>query len=333
MKILVTGGLGYIGSHIVVELLNAKHDVTIMDNLCNSKISTLDGIEKITGIRPRFHLGDVKNLHDFPRYPYVSVQFDCVIHCAGLKSVADSVQYPIQYFENNITGTINVLKFCSIEKIKKLIFSSSATVYGNPAWSPVHEKLPKNPENPYALSKLISEQLIEQTTIAADWGFSATCLRYFNPIGAHESGLIFENPNGKPNNLMPLICEVASGKRTRIDIFGENYNTPDGTCIRDYIHVTDIAEGHLAALIDNLHFSVYNLGTGQGTSVKEIIQKFEEVNKVKIPSMISDARPGDVAISYADPSNAQINLNWKAEKTLDDMVRSSWDAISKHTNT
>lgn len=333
MKILVTGGLGYIGSHIVVELLQDNHDVTIMDNLCNSKISVLDGIEKITGIRPRFHLGDVKNLRDFPRYPYDSMGFECVIHCAGLKSVADSVKYPIQYFENNITGTVNVLKFCSNEKVNKLIFSSSATVYGTPAWSPVHEKLPKKPENPYAWSKLISEQLIEQTTIAADWKFSATCLRYFNPIGAHESGLIFENPNGKPNNLMPLICEVASGKRDKIDIFGDNYNTPDGTCVRDYIHVTDVAKGHLASLIDHSYFSVYNLGTGVGTSVKEIIQKFEEVNNITIPNMMADARPGDVAASYADPSNAQYKLNWKTEKTLDDMVRSAWNAISSNTNT
>lgn len=328
MKILVTGGLGYIGSHIVVELQQAGHRVVIMDNLCNSKKTVLDNIEKITGQKPGFYLGDVKYLDNFPE-----TSFDCVIHCAGLKSVADSVQYPVQYFENNITGTINVLKFCSNNRVKKLIFSSSATVYGTPNWSPIHEKLPKNPENPYAVSKLISEQLIEEVTKSSDWGFSATCLRYFNPIGAHESGLIFENPNGKPNNLMPLICEVAARKRIRIDIFGDKYNTPDGTCVRDYIHVTDIAKGHLAALIDNSYFSVYNLGTGQGTTVKEIIQKFEEVNNVRVPNMIADARPGDVAASYADPSNAQIYLNWKAEKTLEDMVRSAWNAISSNTNT
>ena len=323
MRVLVTGGLGYIGSHIVVELIQAGNEVVIMDNLCNSNKTVLNGIEKITGIRPTFVLGDVKNHFDFPIWPKI----DAVIHCAGLKSVAESIEYPEQYFENNVTGTINVIKYCVDNKITKLIFSSSATVYGNPAWSPIHEKLPKNPENPYAWSKLISEQIIEHSHL------NAVCLRYFNPIGCHESGLIFEKPNGKPNNLMPLICDVALGKRDRIDIFGHDYNTPDGTCIRDYVHVVDIAKGHLAALIDKSRFSVYNLGTGQGTSVKEIIQKFEEVNNVKIPSLITDKRPGDVAVSYADPSNAKIGLNWKAEKSLDDMVRSVWNAISKHTNT
>jgi len=327
MNILVTGGLGYIGSHITVELINAGHTVVIMDNLCNSNKFVLNKIEKITSVMPKFILGDVKNLIDFPRWPKI----DAVIHCAGLKSVADSVKYPEQYFDNNVTGTINVLKYCIDNKINKLIFSSSATVYGNPAWSPIHEKLPKTPENPYAWSKLISEQIIEQTIKSSN--ISAVCLRYFNPIGCHDSGLIFENPNGKPNNLMPLICEVASGKRDHIEIFGTDYNTPDGTCIRDYVHVVDIANGHLAALIDDSKFSVYNLGTGRGTSVKEIIKKFEEVNHINIPTINGEARAGDVATSYADPSNAECQLNWKAEKTLDDMVRSSWNAISKHTNT
>lgn len=321
MRILLTGGMGYIGSHIAVELINEGHSVHILDNLCNSQIDAQIKIESITGVRPVFFYGDVTNLNDYPTNTY-----DALIHCAGYKAVGESSLKPDLYYENNVIGTLTALMYCKQQNINRFIFSSSATVYGTQDINPISENASLNPENPYARTKLMGEQII-QDFCHANPDFNATVLRYFNPIGAHKSGKIFENPNGIPNNLMPLLCQIANKQRDELTIFGSDYDTIDGTCVRDYIHIEDIALGHIAALYSYRGFNVYNLGTGFGTSVKQLIDTFQQINNVIIPTKLGDRRYGDSPILCSDPSLALMELDWKAKYNIEDMCRDAWNAI------
>lgn len=322
MKILVTGGTGYIGSHVVIELLNQNYDVEILDNLINSKISTLDQIKKITNKKPVFHQ---TNLLDYVALDQIfsDKHFDLVIHFAGLKSVAESVEQPLKYYENNVTGTINLLRVMQKHKIKKLIFSSSATVYGNPSTPEYTESLPtgQNISSPYGKTKYIIEEILKDLT-NSDKNLSIISLRYFNPIGNHPSGLIGENPNGIPNNLMPYLIKVAKGELEKLPVYGNDYPTPDGTCRRDYIHVLDLAKGHLAA-IQSLKpgFKAYNLGTGKPISVLEIIRAFEKVSNKPLPYEFARRRPGDLPEYWANPTLAKKELNWQTELTIEDAIR------------
>jgi len=323
MSILVTGGTGYIGSHTVVVLLEAGYDVIIADNLYNSKLDVLDKIETITGIRPMFYNVDVSKRNEIePLFKMHSIE--AILHFAGYKAVGESVAKPLMYYRNNLMGTIELAECAVKYNVSKFIFSSSATVYGDNI-VPLHEALPLLPTtNPYGETKAMSERIL--TDVAkANPAFNVSLLRYFNPIGAHASGLIGEIPVGTPNNLMPYLTQVAKGKRAQLSVFGNDYPTVDGTGVRDYIHVVDLALGHMAAL-KGMHdgVNVYNLGTGKGSSVLELIQTFERVNSIKIPYQIVDRRPGDVAASYADVSKAHKELNWKTEKSLEDMCRDSW---------
>lgn len=322
MNVLLTGGLGYIGSHIAVELLTMGHHVGIIDNLANSNIEVLDKIYKITGKRPDFQIVDVRS-RDIDSWMY---GYDSVIHLAGLKSVAESVLYPEIYFDTNVTGTLNVMRYCIKHNIKKVIFSSSATVYGNSLHGfGICETDPLNPTNPYGLSKKMAEEIIEG--IAPAYKINACSLRYFNPIGAHESGIIREDPNGFPNNLMPILCKSADLDK-RIGVFGTNWNTQDGTCIRDYIHVVDLAKAHVLVLekINENHKKVYNVGTGNGTSVLELIKAFEISNGIEFDKIIADRRPGDCVSLVCDPRAILDDLGWRPEKTIEDMCVDSWKA-------
>lgn len=325
MNILVTGGAGYIGSHTVLELLKADYDIVVIDNLKNSKKESLERVENLVGEKPVFHqvdLLDRKKLHSlFSQY-----QFDAVIHFAGLKAVGESVQKPLLYYQNNITGTANLCEVMSEYDVTDIVFSSSATVYGDPDTVPIREDFPLSATNPYGRSKLTIEYMLKDLN-RADSRWNVALLRYFNPVGAHESGEIGEDPTGIPNNLMPYVAQVAVGKLDKLRIFGNDYLTRDGTGVRDYIHVTDLAIGHLKALeklSEQPGVLVYNLGTGTGYSVLEVVHAFEEVTGKKIPYTFTDRRPGDVAESYADPAKAGKELSWKAEKTLLDMCRDTW---------
>ncbi len=331
MRVLVTGGTGYIGSHTVVELLNSGHEVTIFDNLYNSKEEVVDKIETITGKRPQFFKADLLDIESM-RAPFQNGPFDAVIHFAGLKAVGESVEKPLLYYENNISGTINLIKLMKEYNCKRIIFSSSATVYGSPKTVPILEDFPLSTTNPYGSTKLMLEGIL--TDVAnADKDFSVVLLRYFNPIGAHESGLLGEVPNGIPNNLMPYIMQVAVGKLPSLGVFGDDYDTHDGTGVRDYIHVVDLAKGHVNALdkaVNSTGVNVYNLGTGTGYSVLDIVKAFEAANDIKIPYVIKPRRSGDIAVCYADPSKAKEELGWVAEKNLETMCKDSWNFAKKY---
>ena len=330
MSILVTGGAGFIGSHTVVELLEKGEDLVIVDNFCNSSPDVLDKIKEITNKDFKFYevnLLDEEKLEEV----FKENNIESVIHFAGLKAVGESVAKPIEYYHNNITGTLVLLKLMKKYNCKKIVFSSSATVYGNPASLPIKEDFPLSTTNPYGSTKLMIEQILQDVCIA-DADFSVAILRYFNPIGAHESGLIGEVPNGIPNNVMPYILKVASGEYEALTVFGNDYNTPDGTGVRDYIHVVDLAKGHLKAL-DKIReekgVKIYNLGTGNGYSVLDLVTNFEKVNGVKVNYKIGARRPGDIAACYADPSKARDELGWAAEKGIEEMCRDAWRFVKK----
>jgi len=323
MRYLVTGGLGFIGSHTVVELINNDHEVVIADNLINSKLEVLDKIYEITGVKPIFFQIDVTD-EEKVKEIFLNHKLDGVIHFAGLKAVGESVSKPLEYYYNNLVSTMVLSKLCLEYKVNKFVFSSSATVYGEQE-SPLNEDMElKRTTNPYGETKAMSERILMDTANANE-GFSVCLLRYFNPVGAHESGLIGENPNGIPNNLMPYITKVAKKELKKLNIFGDDYNTVDGTGVRDYIHVVDLAKGHVKA-IEKLASGVeiYNLGTGKGTSVLELVNAFMKVNNVDIPYEIVGRRAGDIATCYADTNKAMSDLGWRAEKDIEDMVRDSW---------
>ena len=333
MSILVTGGAGYIGSHTVVELIKLGKEVVIVDNLSNSSILVLDRIEEITGKRPTFYELDVADKAAL-RSVFEKESIEAAIHFAGYKAVGESVEKPVMYYENNIMSTLALVEVMAEFGIKKIVFSSSATVYGLNNPSPLVENMPTSATNPYGYTKVMLEQILRDLEVS-DKEWSVALLRYFNPIGAHESGLIGEDPAGIPNNLMPFIAQVAVGKRAELSVFGNDYDTVDGTGVRDYIHVVDLALGHIKALekiSDTTGVYTYNLGSGQGTSVLELVQAFEKVNGVKVPYKIVDRRPGDVATCYANADKALAELNWKTEKTIEDMCRDTWNWQSKNPN-
>ena len=326
MNILLTGGTGYIGSHTAVVLAGAGHQVVLYDNLANSDASVVDRLEKIAGARLPFVLGDIRHTALLVS-TLKSYGIEAVIHFAGLKAVGESVQNPLEYYDNNVGGTISLLNAMTQVGIKRLVFSSSATVYGNPQYLPIDEAHPRSATNPYGRTKLHIENILEDLA-ASDASWRITCLRYFNPVGAHESGLIGEDPNGVPNNLMPFLACVAAGKLPCLNIFGADYDTPDGTGVRDYIHVMDLAEGHLAAVnlvsAEGAPFDAINLGTGRGQSVLDMIKAFEQASGLSIQSQIVPRRAGDVAACYAKADKAANSLAWVALRTLDDMCRSTW---------
>ena len=329
MKILVTGGMGYIGSHTVIELIKYGHTPVIVDNLSNSKITVLDGIEKISGVRPEFYELDVCD-KDALRNVFKKHTFGACIHFAGLKAVGESVSKPLEYYKNNLFSTISLLECMREFNCKTIIFSSSATVYGDPATLPIKEDFPLSTTNPYGSTKLMIERILSDFQ-NANKDFSVTLLRYFNPIGAHPSALIGEDPNGIPNNLMPVVMRAAKGELT-LNVFGNDYDTPDGTGVRDYIHVCDLAAGHTAALKNAgvPGVFVYNLGTGNGFSVLEIINTFERVNGVKVPYVIAGRRTGDIAACYADCSKAEREIGFKAVHGIEDMCRDAWNYAKNH---
>ena len=326
MAILVTGGAGYIGSHTVVELQNSGYDVVVVDNLSNSCRKSLERVEKITGKPVKFYEVDILDRDGLERV-FENEKIESCIHFAGLKAVGESVAKPWEYYNNNVTGTLTLVDVMRNHGVKNIIFSSSATVYGTPAFVPITEECPKGAcTNPYGWTKSMLEQILTDIQ-KADNEWNVVLLRYFNPIGAHESGTIGEDPSGLPNNLMPYITQVAVGKIDHLNVFGNDYETRDGTGVRDYIHVVDLAKGHVKALKkieDRSGLNIYNLGTGNGYSVLEIVKSFEEANGVKVPYEIKERRPGDIAECYADPSKAERELGWKAEKGIVDMCRDSW---------
>ena len=326
-SILVTGGAGFIGSHTCVELIESGYEVVVVDNLSNSSEESLKRVEKITGKPVKFYQADIADEAAMNQILEENDIF-AVIHFAGLKAVGESVQKPLEYYTNNIAGTLSMCKVLRAHHVKNIIFSSSATVYGDPAEIPITEKCPKGQcTNPYGWTKSMLEQILTDIQFA-DPEWNVILLRYFNPIGAHKSGLIGEEPNGIPNNLMPYITKVAVGKLPQVNVFGNDYPTPDGTGVRDYIHVVDLAQGHVKALEkikENPGLKIYNLGTGKGYSVLEIIENFKEASGVDIPYVITERRAGDIAECYADPSKAEFVLGWKAEKNLEDMCKDSWN--------
>lgn len=325
MTILVTGGAGYIGSHACVELLNAGYELIVIDNFANSKIDALHRVKEITGKEFIFYEVDLLD-KDLLNEIFKKHHIDAVLHFAGLKAVGESVIVPLHYYKNNITGTLNLCTIMKQYGVKNLVFSSSATVYGTPEQVPITEDFPLSATNPYGRSKLMIEEILRDL-YNADNSWSFILLRYFNPVGAHESGRLGEDPNGVPNNLMPFITQVAAGKLQRLQVFGNDYRTIDGTGVRDYIHVVDLVKGHLKALekvMSSYGMHVYNLGTGSGYSVLEMLAAFEKATGVKIPYQIVDRRPGDVAICYANPGKARDELGWAATKGIEEMCLDSW---------
>ncbi|PKH32160.1 UDP-glucose 4-epimerase GalE [Shewanella sp. ALD9] len=325
MTILVTGGAGYIGTHTVVELLKAGQKVVIVDNLSNSSVEALARVRTITGKDVTFYQGDILNKALLQKV-FADHSIESVIHFAGLKAVGESVEKPLKYYENNVTGSIILCQVMAENNVKNLVFSSSATVYGDPASLPIKEDFPTGATNPYGQSKLMVENILADLH-NSDNSWNIARLRYFNPVGAHESGLIGEDPNDIPNNLMPFIAQVAVGKRQQLSVFGDDYNTPDGTGVRDYIHVVDLAMGHLQALKKlqtKPGLVTYNLGTGIGYSVLDMVKAFEKACDKTIAYQISPRRPGDIAACYADPSFAATELDWRATHTVEDMANSSW---------
>ncbi len=326
MKILVTGGAGFIGSHTVVELQEAGYDVVVLDNLSNSSEKSLERVEKITGKKVPFYKADILDREALEEI-FAKEAVEAVIHFAGLKAVGESVQKPWEYYENNIAGTLTLVDVMRKHGVKNMIFSSSATVYGSPAFIPITEECPKGQcTNPYGWTKSMLEQVLSDIQ-KADQEWNIILLRYFNPIGAHKSGTIGENPNGIPNNLMPYITQVAVGKLKELGIFGDDYDTHDGTGVRDYIHVVDLARGHVKALKkieEKAGLKIYNLGTGTGYSVLDIVKNFEAANGVKIPYAIKPRRAGDIATCYADPAKAREELDWVAEYGIREMCEDAW---------
>ena len=325
MRILVTGGTGYIGSHTCVELLKNGYEVVIIDNLINSKETVVGKIEKLSGKSVKFYKCDILDEEGMDRV-FSEQKIDAVIHFAGLKAVGESVAKPITYYHNNITGTLLLCKVMRKHGCKNIVFSSSATVYGAPKSVPIKEDFPLSTTNPYGSTKLMIENILRDIYVS-DNEWNITLLRYFNPIGAHESGLIGEEPNGIPNNLMPYIVKVAAGQLPCLNVFGNDYPTHDGTGVRDYIHVCDLAVGHIKALENLGGVRTYNLGTGRGYSVLDIVKAFEKANGVKVPYIIKDRRPGDIAECYADPTKAKNELGWVAVHGIEDMCSSSWNFL------
>jgi UDP-glucose 4-epimerase len=333
VKILVTGGAGYIGSHTCLELLGNDYEVVVVDNLSNSKEESLKRVMDLAGKRLEFYKVDLLDKASLNKV-FGKAAFDAVIHFAGLKAVGESVNSPLKYYTNNVAGTIALCEVMIRHNIKNLIFSSSCTVYGNPHKVPITEDFPLLPTNPYGRTKLIIEDILRDLH-RADHTWNVALLRYFNPVGAHKSGRIGEDPNGIPNNLFPFISQVAVGKFPFLSVFGDDYPTPDGTGIRDYIHITDLALGHLKALkmlSSNPGVVTYNLGTGSGYSVLEIVTAFEKATGKKIPYRITGRRPGDIALAYADPSLAKKELGWTAERGLDEMCADSWKWQTNNLN-
>lgn len=325
MNILVTGGMGYIGSHTCIQMIEAGMTPVIFDNLYNSKASVLDRIEGVTGVRPKFIEGDIRNkslLIDVLK----SQNIQAVIHFAGLKAVGESVAKPLEYYDNNVNGTLVLVDAMREADVKTLVFSSSATVYGDPASVPITEDFPTSATNPYGRSKLMVEECLTDFQKAnPDW--SITLLRYFNPVGSHPSGDLGEDPQGTPNNLMPFVSQVAVGRREFLSVFGDDYPTTDGTGVRDYIHVMDLSDGHIAALQkvgDKSGLHIYNLGTGNGYSVLEMVKAFEQASGKRVPYQIVERRPGDIAECWADPAKARKELGWQATRTLNEMTCDTW---------
>ena len=331
MKVLLTGGTGFIGSHAAVRLIELGHDVEILDNLVNSKVEVLDKIKEITGVKPEFHQVDLLD-YEAVRKVFKDGGFDLVIHFAGLKAVGESVEKPLLYYENNIEGTINLLKCMREYGVKKLIFSSSATVYGDTGETKFTEEMPVGMKisNPYGKTKYMIEEILRDEAVA-DKDLEVVILRYFNPIGAHSSGLLGEDPNDIPNNLMPIIMKVASGEIAELKIYGDDYDTPDGTGIRDYIHVVDLVDGHLAAIKKmKPGVLVYNLGTGRGTSVLEMVKMFEKVSGRELPHSIVGRREGDLGEVIADASKAERELGWKTKFSIEDAMRDVLNYLEKN---
>ncbi|MCE5276045.1 MAG: UDP-glucose 4-epimerase GalE [Deltaproteobacteria bacterium] len=325
MKILVTGGAGYIGSHTCVELLEAGHEVVVVDNLSNSREESLKRVQEITGRDLAFHKVDLLDRSSLQGI-FAAGNIDAVIHFAGLKAVGESVSIPLRYYQNNLTGTIILCQVMAEHGVKDLVFSSSATVYGDPATVPIREDFPVGPTNPYGRTKLMIEEILKDLH-ASDASWNIALLRYFNPIGAHGSGRIGEDPAGIPNNLLPYIAQVAVGRLSELQVFGDDYPTPDGTGVRDYIHVVDLAKGHLSALeklTDHPGVVTYNLGTGRGYSVREMVGAFEKACGRKVPYRITARRPGDIAQCYADPSRANSELGWFARQGIEEMCLDTW---------
>lgn len=340
MTILVTGGAGYIGSHTVLSLIENGHSVVILDNLVNSSVEAIKRVEKLTGVSIPFFLGDIRDRQVLDRV-LSEYKFDCCIHFAGLKAVGESVYKPLEYFDNNVNGTLVLVDEMQKHGVKNIIFSSSATVYGVPKEVPISEDAPKGRcSSPYGETKTMIEDILMDLRTADlknkdpnPW--NVVLLRYFNPIGAHKSGLIGEDPSGIPNNLMPYITQVAVGKLDHLNIFGNDYNTPDGTCVRDYIHVVDLAEGHvkaLKAIEEKRGLSIYNLGTGVGYSVMDVVNAFMSANNITIPYVIAPRRAGDVDSCYSNPEKAERELGWKAKYNLIDMCRDSWNWQKNNPN-
>ncbi len=333
MKILVTGGAGYIGSHTVIELIGGGHEVIVVDNLSNSSAESIKRVGKIAGTLPKLVVFDLCDDNKVNKL-FAAESFDAVIHFAGLKAVGESVAQPLHYYANNLGSTLNILQAMETYKVHKLIFSSSATVYGDPRKVPIDETAAIHPTNPYGHTKAMIEQILMDLG-ASNKAWQIIALRYFNPVGAHPSGLIGEDPQGTPNNLLPFVAQVAIGKHPSVKIFGDDYDTPDGTGVRDYIHVVDLARGHLAALghLNKVRGSdVYNLGSGRGYSVKELIQAFEKASGQKIVSKVVARRPGDIAACYADPTKANKELGWAAKLSLDVACADSWRWQSGNPN-
>ncbi|WP_413283870.1 UDP-glucose 4-epimerase GalE [Vibrio sp. MA40-2] len=332
MKVLVTGGMGYIGSHTCVQMLQAGIEPIIVDNLCNSKTAVLDRIEALTGARPAFYIGDIRD-EAFLDSVFSEHDINSVIHFAGLKSVGESVAKPLEYYDNNVNGSLVLVRSMHKAGVKSIVFSSSATVYGDPDVVPITEDSPVGATtNPYGSSKYMVEGVLTDFFKAQpDW--SITLLRYFNPVGAHPSGTMGEDPQGIPNNLMPFIAQVAVGRREKLSVFGDDYSTPDGTGVRDYIHVMDLADGHIAALNSvgkkaGLH--IYNLGTGKGSSVLEMVDAFAKASKQPVPYEICPRRPGDIAECWASTAKAEKDLGWKATRTVVEMTTDTWNWQSKN---
>lgn len=333
-KILVTGGAGFIGSHTCVELLDSGYEVVVVDNLCNSSKESLKRVEKITGKSVKFYEADIAD-KDAMNKVFEENDISCVIHFAGLKAVGESVQKPLEYYQNNISGTLNMCEVMRNHGVKNIIFSSSATVYGDPASVPITEKFPKGQcTNPYGWTKSMLEQILTDIQFA-DKEWNVILLRYFNPIGAHKSGLIGEDPNGIPNNLMPYVMKVAIGQLPQVNVFGNDYPTPDGTGVRDYIHVVDLAKGHVKAIEkieENPGVKVYNLGTGKGYSVLDVINNVSKAVGKEIPYVIAERRAGDIAECYADPALAKEELGWEAQYGMKEMCEDSWNWQQKNPN-
>ncbi len=333
MKILVTGGAGFIASHTNVELLNAGYDVVVVDNLVNSSRESVARVEELTGKKISFYEEDLLNEKAIDAI-FEKENIDSVIHFAALKAVGESCQIPLRYFDNNLTGTLNLLKVMEKHGVKSIVFSSSATVYGKPESVPIREDFPLSVSNPYGRTKLIIEDMLRDI-YKSDNEWDIALLRYFNPIGAHESGMIGENPHGIPNNLLPYVAKVAAGQLECVNVFGDDYDTPDGTGVRDYIHVVDLAAGHIKALeklVTHPGLVTYNLGTGVGYSVLDIIKNFEKACGKEIPYKITPRRPGDIDMCYADPAKAKEELGWEATRSIDKMCEDAWRWQTKNPN-